>query len=187
MDVSTYVYTTNIHTHPHTLHSLLSLSLTHMLLESSLSECVKGRAWGVRHATAVEIEVKLNKPSWGQQQCNRYCSNKHTQQMVLLASLSEEDKEACLKAFTGETCYKCRPADDKRCVCVCACVCVCMDVSTYVYTHPHTLYSLCLSRTHMLLESNLSECVKGRAWGCDMLQPSILRLKRESVVYWYSI
>jgi hypothetical protein len=48
---------------------------------------------GVRHATAVDIEVKLNKPSWGQQQ------------MVLLASLSEEDKEACLKAFTGETCY----------------------------------------------------------------------------------
>jgi hypothetical protein len=55
---------------------------------------------GVRHATAVDIEVKLNKPSWGQQQ------------VVLLASLSEEDKEACLKAFTGETCYKCRPADD---------------------------------------------------------------------------
>jgi hypothetical protein len=70
-----------------------------MLLES-LSECVKGRAWGVRHATAVDIEVKLNKPSWGQQQ------------VVLLESLSEEDKEACLKAFTGETCYKCRPADD---------------------------------------------------------------------------
>jgi hypothetical protein len=55
---------------------------------------------GVRHATAVDIEVKLIKPSWGQQQ------------MVLLESLSEEDKEACLKAFTGETCYKCRPADD---------------------------------------------------------------------------
>ena len=102
------------HTHAstHSPLSTLSLSLTHMLLESSLSECVKGRAWGVRHATADDIEVKLSKPSWGQQQCNRYCSNKNTQQMVLLASLSEEDKEACLKAFTGETCYKCRPADD---------------------------------------------------------------------------
>ena len=91
----------HMYTHIHTL-STLSVSHAHtgMLLESSLSECVKGRAWGVRHATAVDIEVKLNKPSWGQQQ------------VVLLASLSEEDKEACLKAFTGETCYKCRPADD---------------------------------------------------------------------------
>ena len=60
----------------------------------------EGACMGVRHATAVDIEVKLNKPSWGQQQ------------VVLLESLSEEDKEACLKAFTGETCYKCRPADD---------------------------------------------------------------------------
>ena len=88
-----------IHPHSHTL--LHSLSHTHAVGKSyALSECVKGRAWGLRHATAVDIEVKLNKPSWGQQQ------------VVLLASLSEEDKEACLKAFTGETCYKCRPADD---------------------------------------------------------------------------